>query len=407
MADFFIDVKDSPYNASGNGIIDDTNSIQQALDNAGNFGGGIVLLPAGTYKILGTLSIPPYVTLQGVFTSPAVYVPNKGTILLAYSGRGNSSGVPFISLAGFNSSIVGLSIVYPEQNDPLNIIPYPWTIRGGSPKVNCDNLSIQNVLLLNPYLGVDFGTFQCGRHLIRGLYGQPLQIGILIDQCYDVGRIEDVHFWPFWNETALTSFISNNGFALVLKRSDWQIVHNFFAFGYHVGVHFAKGAGNHGTNGQFTNLNFDQTDVGLDIYAIQEPGINISNLNIVGGTGKYNQKICRAIWAHDSEDETGPLSIQNGSFWGIFNDEVILWQKEGALLQIASSVFRDWRKGGPAIKITKGRATIQGNLFKDLLGISVDIGLSADRVIVIGNQLAGNPIKTHGRNNERLIWPNL
>jgi len=407
MSSRYINVKDSPYNACGNGSTDDTASIQQALNDAGKAGGGIVLVPRGNYRINGTLTIPGYVTLEGVFTSPTAHSQNKGTNLLAYWGRGNENDTPFIKLAGQNSSLKGLTIYYPEQNDPNNIVAYPWTIRGGvAPKTPHDNLTIQDVLLVNPYLAVDFGTYQCGRHLIRGLYGQPLKIGIQIDQCYDVGRIEDVHFWPFWDVKALKAFISNNGFALVLKRSDWQIVSNFFAFGYHVGIHLTQGTDGQGTNGQFSNLNFDQTDVGLDVYSIQNPGIFISNLNIVGGT-EYDQKILRAIWAHNSDYNVGPLSIQNGSFWGQFINEVVLWEKAGGPLQISASIFRAWGAGKPAIKIMRGRATIQGNFFSDLIGKSVYIGNDADRVIVTGNQLVGNPIEVHGPQHLRLVESNL
>jgi hypothetical protein len=45
------DVTLPPYNADNTGINDVTQTIQQALDDAGIAGGGVVYLPAGTYKI--------------------------------------------------------------------------------------------------------------------------------------------------------------------------------------------------------------------------------------------------------------------------------------------------------------------------------------------------------------------
>ena len=45
------DVTAAPFHAAGNGIADDTDAIQQALDEAGESGGGVVYLPPGTYRL--------------------------------------------------------------------------------------------------------------------------------------------------------------------------------------------------------------------------------------------------------------------------------------------------------------------------------------------------------------------
>ncbi|WP_127583294.1 glycosyl hydrolase family 28-related protein [Paenibacillus koleovorans] len=45
------DVTQAPYNADNTGATDATSAIQAALDDAGDAGGGIVFLPAGTYKV--------------------------------------------------------------------------------------------------------------------------------------------------------------------------------------------------------------------------------------------------------------------------------------------------------------------------------------------------------------------
>jgi hypothetical protein len=46
-----INVKKSPYNAVGDGVHDDTQAIQRALDAAHALGGGEVYLPAGVYRV--------------------------------------------------------------------------------------------------------------------------------------------------------------------------------------------------------------------------------------------------------------------------------------------------------------------------------------------------------------------
>jgi hypothetical protein len=45
-------------------------------------------------------------------------------------------------------------------------------------------------------------------------------------------------------------------------------------------------AGNYGSlNGQFSNINFDNVDVGIDIYDTQPYGIMFSNLNLANAGG--------------------------------------------------------------------------------------------------------------------------
>jgi hypothetical protein len=59
----WINVRKAPYSATGNGTSDDTAAIQNALNAAGT--GGVVYLPAGTYRTSAPLVIPPGVTLRG------------------------------------------------------------------------------------------------------------------------------------------------------------------------------------------------------------------------------------------------------------------------------------------------------------------------------------------------------
>jgi hypothetical protein len=179
-----------------------------------------------------------------------------------------------------------------------------------------------------------------------------------------------------------------------------------------LGLHPVPNQRPSGANGQFSNINLDGGDVGLDIYATQDYGIHFSNLNIACASN-YGQFTRRAIWAHNTSDpnlQIGPLNIHNGSFWGTFKDHVILWETGGPL-QLSSSIIREWPDGTSAIKILGGRATIQGNFFQDSPPItnrsSVYIDANAERVIVTGNNLTGNPIVSSGPANLRLIASNL
>jgi hypothetical protein len=179
------------FGAVGDGKKDNTEAFTAAMKAAAEPGNGAVFVPRGRYLINGNLEVPEGVMLEGVFRAPSARTSNSGSVLLAMAGAGDAKGQPFITLHT-SCTLRGLTIFYPEQKMKNPPVPYPWTIRGHG-----DNISLVDLLLVNPYQAVDFGNQPAGRHYIKGLYGQPLYRGLFIDQCYDVGRVEDVHFWSF------------------------------------------------------------------------------------------------------------------------------------------------------------------------------------------------------------------
>lgn len=69
-----VNVTDSTYGATGDGVTDDTVALQAALDaaytdSATDPQGKTVYLPPGTYRTSAPLIVPPYVTLQGSYAS--------------------------------------------------------------------------------------------------------------------------------------------------------------------------------------------------------------------------------------------------------------------------------------------------------------------------------------------------
>ncbi len=102
-----------PWNAKGDGIADDSDSIQAALDFARTDGGGIVFLPPGKYNLLGSLDVPSGVELRGTYemrhrTWPGQDGKAKGAILQPYANQGETNGPPAVDLEA-NSGIVGLT----------------------------------------------------------------------------------------------------------------------------------------------------------------------------------------------------------------------------------------------------------------------------------------------------------
>lgn len=85
-------VKDATYGAIGNGVANDTAAIQAAIDAAQAADGGLVYLPAGTYRITSTLDFGPReITLVGAG-------PGASIIQMA------TSNIPIIEITGYSAN---------------------------------------------------------------------------------------------------------------------------------------------------------------------------------------------------------------------------------------------------------------------------------------------------------------
>jgi hypothetical protein len=393
-----INVREAPYLARGDGKTDDTAAFQKALQAASLAGGGTVFAPAGRYYIAGHLRVPPNCTLMGVGRAPQTYDPKEPrTTLLAVEGAGNSEGTPFLSLAGPNATLEGVTVLYPDQKIAATPVAYPWTLRGSG-----DNVSVINVLLVNPYRGLDLGTVPAGRHYVRGLYGQPLQEGLMVDQCYDVGRIKEVHFWPFWTQDKrVVDYTTNHATGFTFRRTDWEVVEDVFVWGYQTGIRLAaspKGA----MNGQMSNVNLDNVDIGLDVEATLPYAIHFANLNIANaGAGKRHI----AIWGHG--DQPAEITIRGASFWGLLN-QALVWANPGTI-SLSDSRVVEWNSAQhPAMIVQRGRAILHDNSFvvrNRQTGVAVRIDEGAENAIVHHNLLNGHAVKSEG--TRRIVEGNL
>jgi hypothetical protein len=454
----YVNVRDPPSasglpSAAGDATTDDTPAIQEALNYVGtNVGanGGVVFLPTGNYRIRTHLSVPADTSLVGVFRAPTAFSQNKGTTLLAEESLQDSGGTAFITLGPdtqeSNACLDGVTIFYPNQNlDEVQQngkpVEYPWTVRGGGG----DNVTIQNVLLVNPYNAIDLFTKPSGRHLVRGVYGQPLRTGIQVDKCYDIGRIMDVHFWNFWTGAAnvdrspgsaalfLEAYTFHNAFSFVFYRTDWQVVQDIFSWGYHVGALFGftgTGPGQGGMVGQMSNVNFDNVDVGLALYGTGGD-VHISNLNLASDP-QPDQQVDEhsthiGIFADPGEYDA-MLNVNNVSFWGDFS-QAVLWKNSGVFsmsnARIAGGTLwglppppltgSPWWSAQtphlkPKIEILYGRAMIHDNYFMDdnnstidppnvyppWTGIAIHVGSNAGDVMICNNNLEGSLINNEG-----------
>ncbi|HZT41998.1 MAG TPA: glycosyl hydrolase family 28-related protein [Chthonomonadaceae bacterium] len=370
------------------GKTDDTAAFQKALDAAGRAGGGVVDVPAGRYRIDGTLSVPASVTLQGTYHVPPTPEKNAdgdltGSVLLAYAGRGSEQGPPFIRLAGSNAVLSGLIVTYPEwKQTDVPPVPYPPCVFSQ----DTANVGILDCCFLNPYEAIRL--VRAARHLVRNVTGYPSKRGVFVDECYDIGHIENVHFWPFGvdykPDDPFCHWINTHGVAFELARTDWQYVFNTFCFGYGVGYKFSESKTG-SANGNFLGLGADSCQRAVVVEQAQPPGLLITNGEFVGRWSSRD-----AVCVEIGSQVEGTVSLTNCSFWGPIDHCIWMRSPEGQITANACH-FVNWdvaATGSPAIQLDAGKAIVNGCTFAQE-GLDVRVGDRVVSAILMGNQASG------------------
>ncbi|MCX8066026.1 MAG: glycoside hydrolase family 55 protein [Candidatus Hydrogenedentes bacterium] len=373
--------------AKSDGSEDATAIFQKALDEMGRIGGGIVNVPAGNYKIVGTLKIPAGVTLQGTFRTPPTShyqnMPNlAGSVLLAYFGRGKRDAEPFITLVGNNATLEGMIIRYPEATpNDVPPIPYPPTVYAK----NVENVGVIDCCIINPYEALHFQD--SARMIIRNVFGYPSWRGLYIDACYDISRVENCHFWPFGviykPDDPYCLWINENAVAFEFARTDWQYVTHTFCFGYGVGYKFSKSK-NGACNGSFLGIGADCCRRAVLVEDLQPYGLLITNGEFVGRWESQDSAGIEVLPGAGG----GVVSLVNCAFWGPL-DRAIWHRSRNTQLTVIGCNFWEWDinyQGSPALQIDSGSVTLQGNNFAPHGLLHLFLGIGTTSAIITGNQ---------------------
>ncbi len=299
---------------------------------------------------------------------------DDGTALLVTAGKGNEDGTPFLAL-NTNSSVAGITIFYPEQVTDSAPVPYPWTIvmRGKNP-------AIFDVELLNPFQGID--ASQNERHNIRNITGQPIRRGIFVDAIYDIGRIENVHFNPWWSShSAVYDWQMQNGEAFIFGRADWEYVLNTFCYGYHVGYKFiATDTGE--CNGNFLGIGADDCNRAVLVEQSAEYALLIANAEFTSFHGPEPTMVEVGPAHH------GVVRFSNSAFWGPCDQ--IAKIAGGGTVGFSDCTFVQWGRDGDraAIQVSSGTVLIRGCEFRQNKQ-HVSLGEAVHCAIISGNLFKG------------------
>lgn len=294
------------YGAKGDGITDDTEAIQKAIDYARANKKSTVVFPNGRYR----LSKKSIIVRQGILLKGIDKMPAKsgfGSDICQFEitfGKGNVK-IPAFIVERF-SGITGFSFLYPDQSPKAQQpILYGWTISTNGNESQ-DAVVLRNLMLTNSYLGIKLDNG--GQHILENIFGQPFRIGIFIDRQYDVLTINNIHFWPFYTQPgqALYEWIQINGEAIVLNRTDGLQGNNWFAFGYQCGLHLS----NIGNGSPWLTVNNLLIDVCRQPIVID--AVNYLTLNNVTLTGTNVAVAQQGILINESVNDASSNIQING-----------------------------------------------------------------------------------------------
>lgn len=285
------------FGAVGDGSTDDTAAIQAAI----NSGADQVYVPATTngYRTTAPITITTGITIIGDGTNPYGSAGPFGT-----RGRGSwfffdHAGVGFLTKSGSSAFI---STVRFEKigtyRKHTNAITSGWTPTVFDFDFDTYNADVfyTDVVLLNPYKGINHSDGDAGRVTIDNVRGQFLFIGINIVKALDTVRINNFHNWPFWqNNSNVTAYTQANAIAISLNRCDNPLLSNVFSIYTNITLGFYQNAAGKTSKLHGVNLDFDISNYAIYVdAAVDGATAQFSNLTSYGppaNSSNYNIRL--------------------------------------------------------------------------------------------------------------------
>jgi hypothetical protein len=259
-----------------------------------------------------------------------------------------------------------------------------------------NNAAVLSVELLNPYNGIN--ATGAHRHLIRDVQGQPLRRGIYVDSIYDIGRIEDVHFNPWWSEQpAVKKFQMENGQAFIFGRADWEYVYNTFCYGYNTGYDFIKTSTGM-CNGNFLGIGADDCWNAVQVDQCAVFGLLITNGEFTAFAGP-DPTIVRV-----GPENEGAVRFVNCAYWGYHNRTAEI--AGTGVVGFSDCTFASWdTKTGvrtdAQIHATGGTVMVRGCSFL-IDRPMIDLEPGVERAVITDN-VAGGPVEIENHSKGQVV----
>ncbi|MFD0671249.1 glycosyl hydrolase family 28-related protein [Cohnella sp. GCM10027633] len=380
------DINAKEFGAVGDGVADDTEAVQKALNAARGNGGGVVFLPSGTYKITASMFIPTGVTLRGDRDYAWDGGKVEGTVIAAYANKGEPDADSLFMLQQA-SGITNLSIWYPEQS-LAQPVAYPWSIE----QMSGDSMTVANVTLVNAYEGIKIGPDWNELHYVKNLHGTVLKTGIFLDFTTDIGRLEGISLSPdYWADSGLPgapakdavfAYTTANAEGVVMGRSDWEYMSDVRLSGFKTGmrVTMRTGESRETANAQFYRIHIDRSNIALKIEGVNDFGLLVTDSSFKADVGDnptaiYGALSFRSIVQFNSVTVGGnPTNAVVNEGSGVFSFE--------------NSTIENWNDaaGGKGILVNNGALMLGGTTFAKPAGhVKLGIALKNLKALNSGN----------------------
>lgn len=254
--------------------------IQEAVDHCAESGGGVVYLASGEYYLDQPISISTSVFLCGC-GDPTKFAEEK-TVLCCRYGKDAPELEPQISMSAC-TGIKNLVFYYPEQSISAPVA-YPATVRQNG----LDSITLENIVMINPWRGIQCGPDANELHFIKNVYMTPLDIGFYIDMTTDIGRIQGLHITPECyaeyvdgaDINSVREYMLSNTIGLFMGRSDWEYIYDYSAEDCAVGIKITA-VQDSGPNAQLSGVRLHNCNIGIELIDVNPYGIALSD-SIIG-----------------------------------------------------------------------------------------------------------------------------
>ena len=257
LADRPVHVRD--YGAVGNGVADDGPAIQAAINALKFMGGGILQFGPRTYRIASPVVINDVtVTLQGAgFTEG----PNEANGTWFRIDQIGFTPFTFSGTMARGSVVRDVAVRQYHASPSATWAPtnYDYVFR----VQDClGAVDFENVFLVAVNRGI--WCDNSGRMSIKRLRGQVFTRGVEVDRCYDICRLEHVHFWTFHtNDGNIVTWQQNNQDALVFRKVDGVFLDDIFVLGARSTLRFSSSASGVTTKFYGSNIYADFSKYGV------------------------------------------------------------------------------------------------------------------------------------------------
>lgn len=275
LADRPVHVRD--YGAVGNGVADDGPAIQAAINALKFMGGGILQFGPRTYRIASPVVINDVtVTLQGAgFTEG----PNEANGTWFRIDQIGFTPFTFSGTMARGSVVRDVAVRQYHASPSATWAPtnYDYVFR----VQDClGAVDFENVFLVAVNRGI--WCDNSGRMSIKRLRGQVFTRGVEVDRCYDICRLEHVHFWTFHtNDGNIVTWQQNNQDALVFRKVDGVFLDDIFVLGARSTLRFSSSASGVTTKFYGSNIYADFSKYGVWIDGNDVEG-RIANITTQG-----------------------------------------------------------------------------------------------------------------------------